>query len=228
MDRVLQFARRHGLWVVEDVCQAVAAEYRGKKLGSIGDIGCFSFVYTKNMKAYADAGALTTNNSELAERIRRLRDHGRTDKYTHPSFGLNARLGELEAAILRIQLRHNAVRTEGRRNNASRLNERFRDCELGLPIEESYGRHVYHLYVVRSARRDALAAHLSEHGIQTGIHYPIPCHLQQACAAFSKARNSLPHTERAANEILSIPIYPELTPSQLDCIADAIIAFDKR
>ncbi len=228
MDRIVEFAQRHRLWVIEDVCQAVAGECRGKKLGSIGDIGCFSFVYTKNMKAYADAGAVTTNNDDLAEKIRRLRDHGRTDKYTHPSFGLNARLGELEAAILRIQLRHNEKRTEGRRDHASQLNSQLRNSGIGLPIEESYARHVYHLYVVRSAHRDELAAHLNERGIQTGIHYPIPCHLQGACRPYSRRSGSLPQTEKAAKEILSIPVYPELTSTQVQYIADAIIDFQRQ
>lgn len=228
MDRTVEFAQRHRLCVIEDVCQAIDGEYRGKKLGSIGDIGCFSFVYTKNVKAYADAGAVTTNNADLAEKIRRLRDHGRTDKYTHPSFGLNARLGELEAAILRVQLRYNATRTEGRRNNASQLNSRLRSSGIRLPIEESFARHVYHLYVIRSAHRDALAAHLNQRGIQTGIHYPIPCHLQEACKSYPTRSGSLEQTEKASKEILSIPVYPELTSTQLQYIADAIIDFQKQ
>jgi len=224
MDPILAFARAHGLWVAEDAAQAVGADYRGRKLGAFGEAGCFSFIFTKNLRAYGDAGMITTDDDALAERVRRLRDHGRTDKYTHPSHGLNARLNEIPAAILRVQMRYHEERTRARQANARSLDEGLRGAGVAIPAVRPGARHVYHLYVVRSAGRDALATQLAERGIQTGVHYPIPCHLQGACRAWSAGKGSLPHTERAADEILTLPVYPELTREQLDYLIDAVRA----
>ncbi len=223
MDAVLQFALEHGLWVLEDAAQAVGADYRGRKLGGLGNAGCFSFVFTKNLRAYGNAGLVTTNDDDLADRIRRLRDHGRSDKYTHPEHGLNARLDEIPAAILRVQMRYLERRLEQRGENARFLTGRIGGGGIETPVEAGHGKHTYHLYVIRSPQRNELAAYLGERGIQTGIHYPIPCHLQGACLDSSRAPESLPETERAAAEILTLPIYPELTCEQLQYIADSVL-----
>jgi dTDP-4-amino-4,6-dideoxygalactose transaminase len=226
MDPVVEIARKHGLWVVEDAAQAVGSEFKGRKVGTLADIACFSFVYTKNVKAYGDAGMVTTSSDAVADQIRRVRDHGRADKYTHPVFGVNARLGELEAAILRVQMKYVDERTEGRRKNAASFSEQLGGLSgLVVPKESSFGKHVYHLYVVRSPRRDALATYLRDQGIHTGIHYPVPCHLQEASASFGFGRGSLPNTERAADEILSLPVYPEMTRTQVDRVVRAVREF---
>lgn len=225
MDPILDFARRHGLWVIEDACQAVGAEYRGRRVGRLGDAGCFSFVYTKNLTGYGDAGIVTTDDSRLAGLLQMLCDHGRADKYRHEVFGLNARLGEIEAAILRVQMKHQEARTEARRRNARYLGELLRGAGVAAPAAPGHVRHVYHQYVIRSARRDALAAHLNRLGVQTGIHYPIPCHLQTPCAPFTSGKGHLPHTEKAAEEILSLPVYPELTQEQLEYLGEAVASF---
>ena len=227
MDPILDFARRRGLWGVEDACQAVGAEYRGRRVGRLGDMGCFSFVYTKNLTGYGDAGIVTTDDSRLAGLLQMLCDHGRADKYRHEVFGLNARLGEIEAAILRVQMKHQEARTEARRRNARYLGELLRTAGFVAPVEMSHVRHVYHQYVIRSSRRDALAAHLGRLGVQTGIHYPIPCHLQTPCAPFTSGKGHLPHTERAAGEILSLPVYPELTQEQLEYMGEAVASFPR-
>ncbi len=226
MAGIQEIAQRHGLAVVEDACQAVGASYQGRPVGSLGDAAAFSFVFTKNLKGYGDGGIVTTDRDDLAEQVRRLRDHGRAGKYEHAVFGLNCRLDEMQAAIVRIALRRLEERTERRRQIAQRYTQALQGTELLPPAERDDVRHVYHLYVLRSNRRDELAAHLNEAGIATGIHYPIPCHLQEACHAAGYAPVSLPETEQAAREILSLPVYPELTDEQVDRIIGAVVAFD--
>ena len=226
MTAIQEIADRHGLAVVEDACQAVGASYQGQSAGSLGDAAAFSFVFTKNLKGYGDGGIVTTDRDDLAEQVRRLRDHGRAGKYEHPMFGLNCRMDEMQSAIVRVSLRRLEERTERRRQIARRYTQALKGTELLPPAEREAVRHVYHLYVVRSRRRDELAAHLNEAGIATGIHYPIPCHLQEACRTAGYDPVSLPETERAAREILSLPVYPELTDEQVDRIAGAVAAFD--
>jgi dTDP-4-amino-4,6-dideoxygalactose transaminase len=225
MEAILSLARRHNLSVVEDACQAVGARYGDRAVGAWGDAGCFSFVFTKNLRAYGDAGMVTTNRDDLAARIRLLRDHGRTNKYHHEVLGLNCRLDEVQAAIVRIHLSHLEDDTERRRAIARRYRQALRGSGLITPIEVPGARHVYHQYVVRTAHRDELAAWLAGQGIATGIHYPVPCHLQPACAAFSDGPGSLPVTERCVNEILSIPVYPELDDEDVTSVIDALWAF---
>lgn len=227
MDEIVAIARRKNLWVVEDACQAVGTSYKGRHVGTQGDIGCFSFVFTKNLKTYGEAGGITTQDRTLADRMARLRDHGRADKYVHPSFGLNARMSEIEAAILRVQLKHVEARAEARRRNARFLSRALRGGPVGVPEEASYTEHAWHQYVVRAPRRAELVAHLDRAGVATGIHYPIPCHLQEAARPYSKGPGSLPHTERAAHEVLSLPVYPELSEEQLERIAGAVLSFAK-
>jgi len=226
MAAIQEISRRHGLAVVEDACQAVGASYQGQSVGSLGDAAAFSFVFTKNLKGYGDGGIITTDRDDLAEQVRRLRDHGRAGKYEHPMFGLNCRMDEIQAAIVRIALRRLEERTERRRQIAWRYTQALHGTEFLPPAEREAVRHVYHLYVLRSRRRDELAAHLNEAGIATGIHYPIPCHLQEACRTAGYDPVSLPETEQTAREILSLPVYPELTDEQVDRIVGAVAAFD--
>jgi dTDP-4-amino-4,6-dideoxygalactose transaminase len=225
MEAILPLAQRHNLALVEDACQAVGARYGERAVGAWGDIGCFSFVFTKNLRAYGDAGMVTTDRDDLADRIRLLRDHGRVDKYNHEVLGLNCRLDEVQAAIVRIHLRYLEEDTERRRDVAGRYTRALRDSGLVTPVEAPGARHVYHQYVVRTPHQDELAAWLAEQGIATGVHYPVPCHLQPACAAFSDGPGSLPVTERCVGEILSIPVYPELDDEQVTSIIDALRAF---
>jgi dTDP-4-amino-4,6-dideoxygalactose transaminase len=226
MEPLRAVARRHGLLLIEDACQAVGAEYDGRRAGSLGDIGCFSFVFTKNLKAYGDAGMITTDDDELARKARLLRDHGRIDKHQHQVLGLNCRLDEIQAAIVRVQLRYQEERTEGRRRIARRYTETLAASSLATPVERPRARHVYHQYVLRTPHRAALAHWLEERGVSTGIHYPLPCHLQPACVRFGFGEGSLPITERVVREIISIPVYPELEEEQIQRIIDALTEFD--
>lgn len=229
MTSITDIARRYGLAVIEDACQAVGARWHGKPVGALGDIGCFSFVFTKNLKGYGDAGMITTNDDALAEHVRLLRDHGRTSKYTHSIFGLNCRLDEVQAAIIRVQMRLQEKRTERRRVIARRYTEAFAGSGLVTPVESVQARHVYHLYVVRVPEalggRDAMAEWLKENGVATGVHYPIPCHLQEPCARYGFKPGSLPITEDYVDEILSLPVYPELTDAQVDWSIEKTLEF---
>lgn len=229
MSLIMNVARHYGLRVIEDACQAAGAQWEGRAVGSFGDLGCFSFVFTKNLKGYGDAGIITTDSDAYAERLRLLRDHGRTSKYVHSVFGLNCRMDEIQAAIVRVQMRLHEQRTERRREIAHRYSEAFQESALVTPYEAPQARHVYHLYVVRTpegkSRRSGLAARLAENGVATGIHYPIPCHLQAACARYGYRRGSLPVTERYAEEILSLPVYPELSDGQVDWIVEKVREF---
>jgi dTDP-4-amino-4,6-dideoxygalactose transaminase len=226
MAPLMALAERYRLWVIEDACQAHGAEYGGRRAGGLGHIGATSFVFTKNLKAHGDAGAITADNRAIDHKVRALRDHGREGKYEHPHFGLNCRIDEVQAAVVRVKLACLEAWTEARRRNAARLSEGLAGLEwLALPVEAPGRRHVYHQYVVRTPHRDALAEHLRRQGVSTGIHYPIPCHLQGACAHLGYGPGSLPQTERAAREVLSLPVYPELSKSQLDQIVEAVRSF---
>ncbi|MFW6194925.1 MAG: DegT/DnrJ/EryC1/StrS family aminotransferase [Chloroflexota bacterium] len=216
MRPIMEIARRRGLKVIEDACQAHGARYEGQRVGSLGDIACFSFYFTKNLGAYGEAGMLVTNDDAAAEAARRFRDHGSSAKYVHPSVGANARLDELQAAILRVKLPHLDAWNERRRALASAYAERLADVPLQLPVERPWANAVYHLFVVRTPHRDELQRWLSDGGVHTGIHYPIPIHLQEGYRSFSNGAGSLPVTEKAVSEILSLPMYPELTEAQLD------------
>ena len=226
MTELMALAREHGLFVVEDAAQAHGAEVDGRRCGSIGDLAAFSFYPGKNLGAYGDAGAVTGTNEALLARVRKLRDHGRTSKYEHDEVGFGERMDALQAAILGVKLRHLESWTERRRAHARRYDELLQELPVELPREAADRRHVYHLYVVRAERRDELLAHLKASGIDAGIHYPVPLHLQPAYADLGYVAGSLPETERAAREILSLPMYPELVDAQLVAVADAIRAFD--
>jgi dTDP-4-amino-4,6-dideoxygalactose transaminase len=219
---LLDIARRHHLWLVEDAAQAHAAEYAGRKCGSIGSLACFSFYPGKNLGAYGDAGAVTGNDPDLLARVRKLRDHGRTSKYEHDEIGFGDRLDALQAAILETKLHHLNDWTEARRAHARRYDELLADTDLIRPYEAPNVRHVYHLYVIRVSRRNEILEHLKSKGIGAGIHYPVPVHRQPAYLKEGYGDTSLPVTEQIANEVVSLPMYPELTCEQIEYVAHSV------
>ena len=223
MDPIMEIAKKYELFVIEDACQAHGAEYRGKKAGTIGDVGCFSFYPGKNLGAYGDAGALITNNPELFEKTRKLRDHGQSRKYYHDVIGWNSRMDGLQGAVLSVKLKYLAGWNESRRNNAMLYNALLTEMtDVITPIEESYTKHVFHIYALRIKNRDELIAKLSEKNIQAGIHYPIPLHLQAAYHNLSKNNGHLPISEKCANEFISLPMFPELSNEQIVYVTDLI------
>jgi dTDP-4-amino-4,6-dideoxygalactose transaminase len=222
LDPLLEIARRRSIPLVEDACQAVGARYKGRLVGAISGVGALSFYPTKNLGALGDGGAVLVNDPEVGRRLRRLRNGGQADRYRHEVAGLNSRLDELQAAILRAKLRHLDRWTERRRALAARYGDGLATAAVTLPREQPYARAVYHLYVVRHPRRDALAAALRERGIGTLVHYPIPLHLQPAFAGLGARRGDFPVAERAAGEILSVPLYPEMTDAQAEAVIGAI------
>ena len=222
MDPILDLARDAGLLVVEDAAQAHLAAYRGRYVGGIGDLGCFSFYPGKNLGAYGEGGIVTTNDPKLARTLRMLRDWGAEKKYAHELKGFNYRLESLQAAILRVKLARLDAWTEARRAHAARYDAALADMEFNTPTVQAYARHVYHVYALRAADRDKLQAGLLEQGIQTGIHYPTPVHLLPAYANLGYSTGSFPQAERAAREVLSLPMYPELSEMQVQQVIDAL------
>jgi len=222
MDAVLAVAHAHGLLIVEDCAQAHGARYRGRMVGALGDAAAFSFYPTKNLGALGDGGAVATNRPEVAERLRLLRQYGWRERYVSDVTGYNSRLDELQAAILRVRLRHLDAENTARRRLAARYDAALAGLPITLPTARADDRAVYHLYVIRTAVRDALAAHLRARGIGTGVHYPVPVHRQPAYAHLGCGPGSLPATEAAAAEVLSLPMYPDLLPTAVDTIAAAI------
>jgi dTDP-3-amino-3,4,6-trideoxy-alpha-D-glucose transaminase len=221
MDPILEVARAHGLAVVEDACQAVGARYKGRPVGTLSGMGALSFYPTKNLGALGDAGAILVEDPEVAARLRRLRNGGQSDRYRHEVLGMNSRLDEIQAGVLRVGLRHLAEWTKRRREIAGSYLRGLEGLGLVLPVEEPYAQAVRHLFVVRHPKRDALAAGLQERGVGTLIHYPIPLHLQPAFAAGGGQRGDLPVAEAAAREILSLPLYPGLTDAQVEAVLAA-------
>ncbi len=223
MDPILKFAKSNGLYVVEDACQAHGAEYKGRRAGSIGDAGCFSFYPGKNLGAFGEAGAVVTNNEDLKEKIQMLRDHGQARKYHHTFIGWNGRMDGIQAAILRIKLKRLTEGNTHRRAFARIYNRLLEDVSgLITPAEASYATHVYHLYVIRTGHRDDLQRKLAERGIACGIHYPVPLHLQEAYRPLGVKEGSLPVAERTAREFLSLPLFPEMTIDQVTRVATEI------
>jgi len=222
MGPILEIARRHSLIVIEDAAQAHGAKYKGRMAGSIGDIGCFSFYPAKNLGAYGEGGAVTTSNPQYAKTIRMLRDWGQEGKYRHVLRGFNYRMEGFQGAILRVKLRHLEEWTERRRAIAQIYNQLLSDRNVETPREMPWARHVYHVYSVRSKERDALQATLLAEGIQTAIHYALPAHLQPAYADLGYSKGSLPESEKAANEVLALPVYPELTDAQVRLVSQTI------
>jgi dTDP-4-amino-4,6-dideoxygalactose transaminase len=222
MDPVMSVARAHGLAVVEDAAQAHGAEYKHRRVGSIGDLACFSFYPGKNLGAAGDGGAVTTANSDYARTLRMLRDWGAEQKYLHVVKGFNFRLDEIQAAILRVKLRRLEAWTERRRALAMAYTTLLAESGVSLPVEAPDVRHVYHLFAVRTRARDRVRSELHAAGIQAGIHYPIPVHLQPAYANLGYRRGDFPVAERAADEVLSLPLYPELSSGALERVARAV------
>jgi len=222
MDPITEVARRHGLVVIEDAAQAHGAKYKGRSVGNIADMTCFSFYPTKNLGAYGEGGAVTTSNPEYAKTIRSLRDWGQDRKYHHVQRGYNYRMEGFQGAILRVKLRHLEKWTEARRTVASKYNRLLADCGLELPTEMPWARHVYQVYTLRAEDRDSLQAALQTEGIQTAIHYALPAHLQPAYADLGYSRGAFPHSEKAAKEVLSLPVYPEMTDNQIQKVAHAL------
>jgi perosamine synthetase len=252
MDPINELARAHSIHVIEDACQAHGATYYShrtqatpqtqqtpatratqptpaaqqtqqteRRVGSLGDIACFSFFPSKNMTVLGDGGMIATDNGQLAQKVGMLRDHGRTQKYVHEMLGLNCRLSEVHAAIGREQLKHLTDWIERRRAIAARYNALLRDSGVTVPVEQEWAKHVYYMYVIRAKQRDKLASYLREKGIETGIHYPVPVH-RQPCL---KADVRLPVTEQYVDEILSLPMYPELTDEQVEYVASQVRDF---
>jgi dTDP-4-amino-4,6-dideoxygalactose transaminase len=222
MDAILDVARRHNLYVLEDAAQAHGAEYHGTRIGNLGHAAIFSFYPGKNLGAYGDAGAIVTNDDAFAARVRMLSDHGRTDKYTHTAVGFGYRIDSLQAAILRAKLPYLEAWNESRRAHAARYRELLEGLDLTLPYEPPHTRSVYHMFGVRVAERDQVAERLKAQGISTGVHYPIPLHLQPAYADLGYHARDLPVSEEVARQELSLPMYPELTEAQLQKVASAL------
>lgn len=225
MDPIMEIAQKHGLHVIEDACQAHGAEYKGKKAGSIGIAGCFSFYPGKNLGAFGEAGAVVTNDVTLAEKIRVLRDHGQEKKYHHSHIGWNARMDGIQGAVLQVKLKHLQKNNEARRRHASQYNEGLKGrSDIVLPVEAIYGKHVYHLYPIQVNNRDLLLKGLIARGVGCGIHYPIPIHLQKAYQSLGLGKGSFPVAERCAEELLSLPMFPELTAEQINLVVQELSA----
>jgi dTDP-4-amino-4,6-dideoxygalactose transaminase len=225
MDPLLEIAKKHNLVVIEDACQAHGATYKGRKAGSMGDAAGFSFYFTKNLGAYGEAGMVTTNTQEIARQVRMIRDHGSEKRYYHEMLGWNGRLDELQAAALRIKLKHLDEWNEQRRSNAAYYQQGLQETGVMLPVTAKHNQHVFHLFVIRHPERDVLREYLSTRGIGTGIHYPVPVHMQECYANLSEGAGSLPVTEKITQEILSLPMYPELTREQTDWVIESMKAF---
>lgn len=225
MDPVLELARVHGLKVIEDNAQAFGSTYRGRKTGSIGDIGCLSFFPTKNLGAYGDGGMVVTNDAALAERMRMLRTHGWKRKYYSEEVGYNSRLDAMQAAILQAKLPHVDGWNAKRREIARRYGDQLAGSGVTIPTECEWARHVFHLYVIRSRKRDELQAFLKQFGIASEVYYPVPPHLSAACHSLGYKEGHFPHAEQASRESLALPLYPELTRAQQDEVIARVVAF---
>ena len=223
MDPVMEIARAHGLFVIEDACQAHGGKYKERRTGSIGDAGAFSFYPGKNLGAYGEAGAIVTNNSDLAAKIQMFRDHGQAKKYYHGMIGWNARMDGIQGAVLSVKLKHIEAWNEARRKNAHLYSKLLSDTDgIITPQDVDYAGHVYHIYAIRVQNRDALINALTKKDIHCGIHYPIPVHLQDAYSFLGLNKGSFPVAEKCAGEFISLPMFPELTETQIEYVADNI------
>ena len=219
---IMDIARRHGLMVIEDAAQAHGAKYKGREVGSIGDMACFSFYPGKNLGAYGEGGAVTTSNPEYARTIRSLRDWGQDRKYHHVLRGYNYRMEGFQGAVLGVKLAHLDQWTKRRRKIVAQYNDELKHAEVETPIEMPWARHVYHVYTLRSNDREGLQAALASEGIQTGIHYPVPVHMQPAYADLGYRPGAFPQSEKAAQQVLSLPLYPELSSQAVTLVSDAV------
>jgi dTDP-4-amino-4,6-dideoxygalactose transaminase len=240
MDPIMEVAERHNLVVIEDAAQAIGSEYRGRRAGSIGHFGCFSFFPSKNLGGFGDGGMVTANDADLADKVKLLRNHGYRPKYYNKVLGGNFRLDAIQAAILRVKLKYLDEWTAGRQRNAARYRDLFAEAGLALdahttlsddsrgvvlPTESDDVRHIYNQFVIRAARRDALMSHLKERKIGTEVYYPVPMHVQECFANLNLKAGDFPLSEQAAAETLALPIYPELTGEQLSSVVNAVSEF---
>jgi len=225
MDPLLVIANEHNIPVIEDCAQAHGATYKGQKAGTMGLLGAFSFYPSKNLGCYGDGGAVVTTDAALGDKIEMLRNYGQTQRYHHEIKGINSRLDELQAAILNIKLKYLDRYNSRRREIANQYTAGLQELPLQMPVEMPYNQHVYHLYVIQTSQRDTLQAYLSENGVQTLIHYPIPAHLQKAYAELGYESGSFPNTEHIAKSILSLPMYPQLQDEEIANINAAIRRF---
>jgi dTDP-4-amino-4,6-dideoxygalactose transaminase len=223
MDPILEIAHSHCLVVIEDAAQAHGAEYKGRRVGSLGDAGCFSFYPGKNLGAFGEAGAVVTDDNELQQKIRILRDHGQIHKYHHTMVGWNARMDGIQAAVLGVKLRRLEEGNELRRSHATRYDEALREIEeLITPFVADYARHVYHVYAIRVPRRDEIIELLAALGVACRIHYPVPIHLQDAYQSLGHEIGAFPIAEKAARQFISLPMFPELTFDQVEIVTKAM------
>ena len=225
MDPILEVANRHGIAVVEDAAQAIGAEYKGRRAGSLGAAGCFSFFPSKNLGGYGDGGMITTDSDEMADLLVSLREHGQTEAYHHWTIGTNSRLDALQAAILAVKLRHLDAWSDGRSANADYYDARFEGTQVTAPLREEWSRHIYNQYVVRVPDRDALLAHLRGNGIGCALYYPVPLHLQECFRALGYGKGDLPEAEKAALGTISIPVFSLLTDEETEHVADVVLGF---
>jgi dTDP-4-amino-4,6-dideoxygalactose transaminase len=226
MDTLCDIARTHDIPVIEDAAQAIGAEDHGRRAGSLGLIGCFSFFPSKNLGGFGDGGMVTTNDETVAENMRRLRSHGFRTKYYNEVLGGNFRLDEIQAAVLRVKLKHLETWTEARRRNAALYRTAFADSDrVQLPFENPDSRHIYNQFVIRSKKRDGLMAHLKESGISSEVYYPLPLHLLECFKYLQLAAGTFPQSETAAKESLALPIYPELTADQIRTVASTVLEY---
>lgn len=228
MDTLYSLAAKRGIFIVEDAAQSIGSEYKGRRAGSIGDIGCFSFFPSKNLGAFGDGGMLTTNNDLFAEKLQALRVHGARKKYYHEWVGLNSRLDAIQAAVLRVKLPHLDVWTHGRQRNADTYRRMIRELDIpvAVPVEKPYqNRHIYNQFVVLAERRNELQAYLKAQGIGTEIYYPVPMHLQKCFSHLGYRAGDFPVSERLANESLALPVYPELPSEDIAYICQTLKAF---
>ena len=219
MDPIMDIAKKYNLIVIEDACQAHGAEYDGKRAGSMGDVGCFSFYPGKNLGAYGEAGAIVTNDEDLYKRLKMLRDHGQSSKYYHNEIGWNARMDGIQGAILSVKLKYIDKWNEARRQKAAIYDEYLKNnASVIHPKQASYAKHIFHVYAIRIRDRDNLLKKLKEEEIACGIHYPIPIHLQKAYNCLDHKKGDFPISERCSEEFLSLPMYPELKKEQIDLV----------
>ena len=232
MEPILKISKKHKLTVIEDAAQTIGAEYKGKRAGSMGDFGSLSFYPSKNLGGFGDGGMVTTNSEKLAEKVRILRVHGSKPKYYHKFVGINSRLDEIQAAVLRIKLKHLATWENNRMAGAERYNKLFQDVSLpnavSLPAARPYNRHVFNQYIIRVKKRDALREYLAKECIGTEIYYPVPLHLQECFRYLGYKKGDFPVSEKAAKETLALPIYPELTPEEQEYVVSKIAEFYKK
>ena len=228
VDGIREVCQKHNLPLMEDACQAHGAKYKGKTVGGLGDVSCFSFYPGKNLGAFGEGGALVTNNAEFAKRARSLREHGSTVRYYHDEVGFNYRMEGIQGAVLGIKLKHLAKWTSERQRVAKRYAELLAGTPLQLPTEPSYAESVWHLYVVRHAQREELKKHLEANGVGCALHYPLPLHLQKCYEQLGYQPGDFPNAEKAASECLSLPIYPELTDDQIVRVVEVVKDFFKK